>query len=309
MRTIRHQNIIRGISSTSSQYLPRPFIKEVTGGRIQTNTTKNLTIRGFNFIEESAVEIFPKTVALENLTFVDPSTIEITVKADDNEGSFDVVISNGNLDSGSSGKEVLVVKASIWVDLRSTSLKDLNLASSNDVTVNQNANKGLWAAGSGNAWNRGVLFPDFSWKRDDEVDFSFVFTVSGNGYAMFGIGNDGIDVNNLSNQSYYKSEIELYLNQSRTNQVYGGGGSQNWNQNIGNSVNFATDKFYKVIFTKSGTKDAKCYLTEVAGDNFDTDVSVLQEWVSNCPATSKTLMPFWSAVSNANLFLTGFRVG
>lgn len=309
MRTIRHQNIIRGNSSRSSQYLPKPFIKEVSGGRIQTNTTKSLTIRGFNFLEEFAVEIFPKTVALENFTFVDPSTIELTVKADDNEGLFDVVISNGNLDSGISGKEILVVKASLWVDLRSTSLKDLNLTSSNEVTVNQNPEKGIWADGSGNAWNRGVLFPDFSWNRDDEVDFSFVFTVSGNGYAMFGIGSDGLDVNNLGNQSYYKSEIHLYINQSRTNQVYGGGSSQNWNQSIGNSVTFAVDKFYKVTFTKSGAKDAKCYLTEVTGDNFDTDVSILQEWVSNCPATSKVLMPFWSAVSNANLFLTGFRVG
>lgn len=309
MRTINHQRIIRGNSSNSSQFLPKPFIKEITGGRIQTNATKRLVIRGFNFQEDSLVEISPKTIDLENITFVDPSIIEITVKAYDNEGFFDVKISNGNLDSGTSGNATINVKASVWVDLRTEPIKDLKLTLTNGIIINQDATKGLWAGGSGNAWNRGVLFSDFAWKRDDEVDFSFVFTVSGNGYAMFGIGSDGIDVNNLGNQSYYKSEIQLYINQSRTNQVYGGGGSQNWNQSIGNPITFAADKFYKVTFIKSGTNDAKCYLAEVTVDDFDTDVSLLREWVSNCPATSKVLMPFWSAVSNVNLFLTGFRVG
>lgn len=104
------------------------------------------------------------------------------------------------------------------------------------------------------------------------------------------------------NNSNSRSEFELHINQNRNNQVYPGGGSQNWNQSIGNSITFATDKFYKVSFNKPGANGAKCYLSEVTKDKFATDVIVLREWISNCPATSKTLMPFWSAVSNANLF-------
>lgn len=74
------------------------------------------------------------------------------------------------------------------------------------------------------------------------------------------------------NNSNFRSEFELHINQNRNNQVYPGGGSQNWNQSIDNSIKFAADKFNKVSFNEPGANGAKCYLSEVTKDKFATDV-------------------------------------
>lgn len=287
---------------------PSPFIERVQNGGLATNSTQNVIILGFNFVPETTVEINEASLTVNTITYISPQELMVNITSGNVLGSFDIVLKNNLLDSGLSGQNKLNVKNAIWIDLRTTPIASLGLEMTTGVIVNQDAARGLWSSGTGNFWNRGVKFTANKWNRADDIEFSFVFTRSGNGTCMFGIGGENINVNNLGNQSFYRAETQLYHNNSTTNSFYGGGVESNWFQNIGATVNFAIGTFYKVVFSSSGANGTAMRIVQVSSTDFDDETATLHEWVSNSPAADSLLMPFWAAPSTPNVFLTAYKI-
>lgn len=100
----------------------------------------------------------------------------------------------------------------------------------------------------------------------------------------------------------------MYHPSSYTNSFYGGGLQSAWNQSIGQTVNFSTGQFYKVKFHRSGEAGTLMSIHLVNPDNWDDETSTLHQWTSTSPAADPILMPFWSAVSTPNIFITGFKI-
>lgn len=305
MRYINGNTFTKGTAKTIAGLIPVPLISGVIGGNVGTFVIGHtVIINGFNFHPNSVVEISSCTV--NSTTYVNPTQLSITISTQGDEGLHDILVKNGTLDSGTSGNGLLQITNNLFIDLRTASIASLGLTMTSGVTVSQDPLRGLFAGGSGGFWDRGILFTNYQWNRVDNV--SFVFTRSGNGSMMFGIGGSNIDLENLGNQSYYKGEIEMYHGGTQVTNFYGGGQQASWNQNIGSVVGFDVGKFYKVTFVNSGTNGTQISIHEVSAGNFDTNISLLHQFISNNPATDAILMPFWTAPAVTSVFISGFKV-
>ena len=287
---------------------PSPFIQSVQNGSFNRNITQNVIVNGLNFTPSTRVELSDESLTVNSVTYVSPNELTVNISSGNELGSFDILVRNNQLNSGTQGQGKINVKDAIWIDLRTTPIANLGLEMSTGVIVNQDTARGLWASGTGNIWNRGVKFTANKWNRVDNIEFSFVFTRSGNGLCMFGIGGDNINVNALGNQSFYRAETQLFYANSQTNAFYGGGLEANWFQIIGTTVVFDVGKFYKVKFSNSGANGATMNITEVSPTDFDNEINTLHEWISNSPASDPILMPFWAAPNTPNVFLTAFKI-
>lgn len=312
MKVAGKNRYIRGGSSVSGQeekgLFLRPYISNIASGPIPISETKDIIISGFHFDPKTEVIIPEPSIIIRQVTFVSPVLLVVNVSAGRIIGDFDILLKNAGLDSGDSGNRLLKVREAVWIDLRTTTLADLELETTTGVIVNQDRNRGLWVSGTGGFWNRGVKFTAHQWNRADNSEFSFVFTSSGFGTFMFGIGGSNIDVENLNNQAFYRAETQIYHLNSSTNSFFGGGVQQNWFQTIGANLSFNTERFYKVTFHQSGNAGTTMSLHEVDATNLDLEIRTLHTWTSSSPAADPILMPFWSAPSSPNVFITAYKI-
>ena len=313
MRYINGNTFVRGVnavSEASDQGLPIfPQITGVIGGSVPTNMGGHILILlGFNFHPQSEVCFSSGTIIIEELEFINPSRIVLTIETEDEEGVFDILVKNGSLDSGTSGNGLLVVQENAFVDLRTIDLDRTDIERTSGVTIAQDEFRGLSAGGTGAAWNRGLRFNDFNWNRADNVNFEFVFTRTGAGLSMFGIGGGNINLNGLGNQSFFEGETKMFLNGSLVSTFFGGGQQANWTQNIGTTIATEINKFYKVVFENSGASGSQMQFFEVDENNFNVNVNLLHSWISNNPATDTNLFPFWAAPNNSTFYVSAFRI-
>jgi len=309
MRYINGNTFTKGSTVSNTGFIPKPFISGVINSRIGTFVTGHtLIINGFHFHPQSTVSFNITSVIINNITFTSPTILEVEIETGGDEGFFDVFVHNGTLNSGASGNGLLQITTNSFIDLRTASIASLGLIMTTGVTVTQDPLRGLVAGGTGNFWNRGILFTNFQWNRADVVNFSVVFTRSGSGTMMIGIGGSNIDVENLGNQAFYRGEITAFHNNTQINRCFGGGEQGNWSQPIGTNIVFNTGTFYKITFINSGTNGTQITIHEVLESDFETNINLLHQFISNNPATDAILMPYWAAPAFENVFISGFRV-
>jgi len=198
----------------------------------------------------------------------------------------------------------------VWVNFCKTPLEDLNLEVTNGVKIKRDLERGIWASGTGiDFFGRGVKFPEYEWKRADELPFSFVFTVRGkNPSFLFGIGSPDIDINNLGSQALFAGEIQLFYDNGRFNRFFGGSGIRNWAQDTGANIKFEDNLFYKVTFERSGKVGSKVAVYMVSKGDFDTNLDTLGTYtIVENPADSKLLIPYWNAVNTPDIFITAVQ--
>ncbi|WP_027393177.1 hypothetical protein [Aquimarina latercula] len=324
MRTIRTQRFVRGSQSTknieeNATNGLAPFISEVCGARMRVKGIRRVQIKGYYFTPNATVDTGDNTstefknnglkVVVSQVKFINPTLLEAVVFAGDTEGRFNLVVRNGELNSGDTGNEAIVVVNPVWVDLRTTSVIDLGLQISPGVIVNCNLEKGLWGINRGSEFEGVVKFRAFPWKRCDDLSFSIVFTLSEpEGISLFGISGFDINVSNLGTDPLFEAESHLFLINGTANQMYGGGSRyRRWSQDIGGTASFEVSKFYKLNYDFSATRTLMT-ISEVDPLNFDRNVLFLRQWFLDSPSDSEVLLPYWTVGSNENLFLTAFKI-
>lgn len=325
MRTIRTQRFVRGSQSTKNIEKNTtnglaPFISEVCGARMRVKGIRRVQIKGYNFTPNVTIDTGDNTstefrnnglkVVVSQVKFINPTLLEAVVFAGDTEGRFNLVVRNGELDSGDTGNEAIIVINPVWVDLRITSVIDLGLRISPGVIVNCNLEKGLWGINRGSEFGGVVKFLAFPWKRCDDLSFSIVFTLSEiEGISLFGIGGFDINVSDLGTDPLFEAESHLFVINGTANQMYGGGSRyRRWTQDIGGTASFQVSKFYKLNYNFS-TSRTLMTISEVDPTNFDRNVLFLRQWFLDSPSDSEVLLPYWTVGSNENLFLTAFKIG
>ncbi len=308
MRVINQQRIVRGQISPFQGVIIRPQITRIINARIETNMASVVRLIGFNFSEQSQVILNESSLVINQITFVSPVEIQLIIQTGSLAGDFDILVRNGQVDSLVSSLTQIRVRNAIFVDLRSVNLQALQMEVTGGVVINQDSTRGLSATGTGLIWNRGVKFTAHQWNRTDNLEFSFVFTRSGTGTYMFGIGGANIDVENLGRRSFFRAETQLFHNGQQANSFFGGGLQADWSQNIGTTVQFIAGRFYKVTFVMSGNNGTAMRINEVSTGAIDTEISTLHEWVSTSPANDAVLMPFWAANNAPNCFITAYKI-
>lgn len=327
MRAIRTQRFVRGQQEQKADNNQEneteglaPFITEVCGGHIPVNNIQIVQIKGYHFTpnitidtgDNGSTEFRSNRLAIEVslVRFINPTLVEAVIVTGDSEGKFNLVVRNGDLDSGDTGNDTIVITNARWIDLRTTSVIDLGLQNSPGVIINRNLEKGLWGINRGSEFAGVVKFSAFSWKRCDDLSFSIVFTLDKTeGTSLLGIGGFEIDVTNLGPVPLFEAESHLFMVNGTSHQMYGGGSRyRRWRQDIGGTVTFEASKFYKLNYNFSATKTLMT-IAEVDSNDFDQNLLLLRQWSSDSPSDSGVLVPYWTVGSNSNLFLTAFKIG
>ncbi|WP_346881319.1 IPT/TIG domain-containing protein [uncultured Algibacter sp.] len=291
---------------------PTPFITEIEIVPKPNSDLLQVTINGFNFDVNSVVKFNSNSIVIVETQFVNPMQIIVCIEASQN-GTFDVVVCNNTLTSGKTGNgKVIIRKSSItWIDFCELSLNEIEVEATKGVQLFKDLERGIWAGGTSNDFfGRGVKFPKYIWKRADELEFSFVFTVRGtNPSFLFGIGTPEIEVNNLGSQALFASEIQLFYDNGRFNRFLGGGRVRNWAQDVQANLRFEKDVFYKVTFKKSGKVDSKVCIHTVEKGNYDVNLELIGEYtVQDNPANNPVLIPYWNAVKTSDIFIAALGV-
>ncbi len=316
MRTIGTTRFVRGTENRATSQESKtgfhlaPFVKEVIRGRLPIHTTQTIILKGYHFDPKTNIALSDVTDAvIRKISFIDPATIEVVITSGRQLGRIPITVKNNGLEQTSPVQFVTVYDPS-WVDLRNTPLDSLGIQATEGVILTQNNERGIFATGAGRPWDRGVKFTKHSWKRIEELEFSMVFVITEKeGFSKFGIGGSNINVNQLDNESTIKAETQMSYANGFCRLFQGGGLESPWGQEIGVSVAFEVDTFYKVKFHRSGINGTLMSISEVDRDNFNIEIRQLHLWTSDCPANDPILMPYWSAVSNPNVFLTAYKVG
>lgn len=327
MRTIRTQRFVRGQQSSNTNSNEggeteglAPFISEVCGARMPVKGIRRVQIKGYHFTPNVTIDTgstgnskFKRSrlpVVISQVRFINPTLLEAVVFAGDTEGRFNMVVRNGELNSGDTGNEAIVIIDPVWIDLRTTSILDLGLQTSPGVIINRNLDKGLWGINRGSEFSGVVKFRAFPWKRCDDLNFNIVFTLDQTeGTSLFGIGGFDIDVANLGPVPLFEAESHLFVINDTASQMYGGGSRyRRWTQDIGSAASFEVGKFYKLNYNFSSTRTLMT-ISEVDPTNFDRNVLFLSQWFLDSPSDSETLIPYWTTGSNQNLFITAFKIG
>lgn len=285
-----------------------PFITTVVGGDFLPNTTKEVIINGDNFSPFTLVEISGDGNFVNTVYFDGPRQIRVDITVNGVEGLYNLVAVNSKLTSKDSGYNKIVVKGKTTVDLRTTDVINMGLdvTDGHGIVVKQDITKGLEFDANVSSWNRGVLFTSYMWNRSDDNTFEVIFTKGTDVNFMLGIASASLSVDPISS-AYYKQEIGIYHNNNKLVSVYGGGDKANWSQNVGRTVTFTNNHFYKLKLENSGGEGAHCGIYRVNPDDWDDEVE-LQSWTSTCPADAELLVPFLiPQAANGTYYITGFR--
>lgn len=283
-----------------------PHIEKVINADFEPLSTKVITIEGINFSPFSTLEISGEGNFVNTIYFDTPKKIRAEITVGNTEGIYNLIVYNNDIQSNDSGFNSVRVKEKTTVDLRTINTNLLGLEISNNVNFEQNSTYGLRFFSNSNSWNRGVKFSSYSWNRSDNITFEIIFTRVSDVLFMLGIGSASLNVNNIST-AYYKQEIGMFHSNNSATVMYGGGDVTNWSQNIGQTVNFDRNKFYKLKFGNSGGINALCSLSEIDANDWDNE-TLLHSWISDCPADDEILVPFIiPQASNGAYYITGFR--
>lgn len=283
-----------------------PHVSNILNGDFTPNSTKEVVIEGNNFTPFSVVEVSGLGNFVNTVYFDSPNKLRIELTVGSTEGLYNLIVYNNDLTSDNSGFNSIKVKAKTIVDLRTINPSFLGLEMTNGIQYEQDTEKGLRFYSNTNSWNRAVLFSSYNWKRSDNITFEIVFTRVSSVIFMLGIGSTLINVD-LVSSSYYKQEIGMYHQNNGATSFYGGGNVTNWVQNMGGTVNFEVDKFYKLQMENSGGFNARVSLFEVDPDDWNNS-TLLYSFISTCPADDEILTPMIipQAASGA-YYITGFR--
>lgn len=236
----------------------------------------------------------------------DPSTDDTS----NNQGGSDSGNTSDN-DNGNTptGPNPNPITNGTWIDFCKLPLEDLQLEFTDGVEIKKDLERGIWARGTGSFFGRGVKFPKYQWKRDDELSFSFVFAVRGsNPSFLFGIGSPDIDVNILGSQALFAGETQLFYDNGRFNRFFGGSGIRNWAQDTQANIKFVDNQFYKVVFEKSGKVGSKVSIYSVSKLDFEMNLETLGVYtIKENPADSDLLIPYWNAVNTPDVFITAIK--
>ena len=304
---VNDEDIVKSFNPDSLSGLDMtPHIENVLNGDYAPNTTKQVTIEGVNFTPFSTVEVSGDGNFVNTTYFDSPKKIRAEITTGSVEGKYDLIVFNNDLQSDNSGFGLISVKAKTIVDLRTMDIGLLGLEMTSGINVEQDVNKGLRFYSNSSSWNRGVKFGAYTWNRNDNRTFEIIFTRISDALFMLGIGSNSLNVNNISS-AYYKQEIGMYHSNNQVTTFYGGGDVSNWNQNIGTTVAFDNNKYYKIKFENSGGENSLCILCDVNPDNWDDEV-LLHAWNSSCPADDLILTPFLLPQAGSGAYyITGFR--
>jgi hypothetical protein len=283
-----------------------PHIESVLNADFQPLGNKIVTIEGINFTPFSTVEISGEGNFVNTVYFDSPKKLRADITVGNVEDKFNLVVYNNDLQSDNSGFDTVNVKAKTTVDLRTIDPDLLGLELTSGVEYEQDSNFGMRFYSSTNSWNRGVKFGAYTWNRSNVVTFEMVFTRVSSVLFMVGIASASLNVNSIST-AYYKQEIGMFHNNNSTTTFYGGGDVTNWSQNIGQTIGFDANKFYKLKFENSGGQKSLCLLCEVNPNDWD-DETLLHSWISDCPADDEILTPFLLPQASSGVYyITGFR--
>jgi len=285
-----------------------PYITTVIGGDFLPNSTKDIIINGDNFSPFTIVEINGEGNFINTVYFYGPHQLHVNVTVGSVEGLFNLVAKNSELTSQDSGYNKIAIKAKTTVDLRTTDIVNMGLdvTDGHGIVVKQDITKGLEFDANVSSWNRGVLFTSYMWNRSDDITFEVIFTKGTDVNFMLGLASASLNVDPISS-AYYKQEIGIYHNNNKLVSVYGGGSEGNWSQNIGKTITFTNNNFYKLKLKNSGGKDGHCGIYEVDPIDWDDEVE-LHSWTSTCPANAELLVPFLiPQAANGTYYITGFR--
>lgn len=283
-----------------------PHIENIINSNFTPNATKIITITGINLSPFSTIEISGVGNFINTTYFDSPKQLRAEITVGNDEGLFNIIIYNVDLQSKESGFNKIIIKSKISIDLRTEPIGNLSLEMTSGINVEQDATKGLRFSSSTSSWNRGVKFGSYFWNRTENITFEIIFTRTSDALFMLGIASTSLDVSTISS-AYYKQEIGMYHTNNNVNTFYGGGDVSNWNQNIGKTISFDINKFYKLKFDNSGGEGAECHICEVDENDWDDEI-VLHTWISNNPADDIILTPFLLPQSaNGGYYITGFR--
>ena len=298
MRTIRTQRFVRGVPHPStgstndtdtvinSTNLP-PFISEVCGSVIPTNTRSRITIKGFHFTANANITIRRSSgstgtglvgIQVTRIEFVNPSELSVIIDSGSEQGTFDIVVANGNLNSESSGNSTLQIKNPTWVDFRNTNPTNVALEFTRGLSIGTTSNLGLTAVNSNSSFGV-VKFSGDIWKRCDTLNFSVVFTITSlDSSSLIGIGGADIDPENLGPEPFHEAEAQLLIENGKVNFMYGGGNRyRKWIQDIGGEVALEIGKFYKFSYFITSSR-RPLTLAEVDPNNFDQTTLVSKQY-------------------------------
>jgi len=283
-----------------------PHIENIVNSDFEPTATKIISIMGINFSPFSTVEISGVGNFVNTVYFDSPKQLRVEITVGTNEGLFNIIVYNADLQSKESGFNKILIKTKITVDLRSEPIVNLGLEMTSGINVEQDTTNGLRFSSSTSSWNRGVKFGSYFWNRTENITFEIIFTRTSDVLFMLGIASKSLDISTISS-AYYKQEIGMYNNNNSVNTFYGGGDVTNWNQNIGKTISFDVNKFYKLKFENSGGDGAECHICEVDENDWDNE-TVLYTWISNNPADDIILTPFLLPQAGSGAYyITGFR--
>lgn len=304
---INDEDIIKSFNPDALSGLDMtPHIEAVLNADFSPLGNKMITIEGINFTPFSTVEISGEGNFVNTVYFDTPKKLRADITVGINEGKFNIIVYNNDLQSDSSGFDTVQVKSKTIVDLRTIDPTLLGLEMTNNIEYEQESDLGIRFYSNSNSWNRDVKFSAYTWNRSNVVTFEIIFTRVSDVLFMLGIASLSLNVSSIST-AYYKQEIGMYHNNNSTTTFYGGGDVTNWNQNTGQRIGFDIEKFYKIKFENSGGENSLCLLCEVNPDDWDDEV-LLHSWISNCPADDEVLTPFLlPQASSGAYYITGFR--
>lgn len=298
-----------------------PYIKSITGPKIQPNTSGSFFISGGNFDYHSTVTIPGWDGTIDSVKYISHEEMQVFVTAGSSESVYSVVVHNGNLsstgylvDHGLDALEVVTLPP--WQDLRSggTNFTHGN-GSGNDIRYRSGMNLardagGMYFTGS-SPWSSWVKFESLGWTRGQNKTLEWIFT-SPSGAMMIGVGSTA--ANESSTAQYAQAEVLAYFSGSTTLWgLYGNVGTpgSSGSQNV--STNFSSEETYKIKFENDGGVGGVFsfyQLPSASPSDWDNESSLLSSFTIGATLNpdEPSLMPFIIPLSGGTQRFLGVRV-
>jgi hypothetical protein len=207
-----------------------------------------------------------------------------------------------------------------WIDFRFANIDRMVIEKSRSVFLNQHNLLGLHMRSTQNNWSQSLALPEYSFDRETERTFEFVFHVGEmqKGRVMFGLADANIDVDRLDENSFHAFDVGLYMQEGGgSNKLYGK--DQNnapWFEIFEPQKEWKKNSFYKVVMRSEAENGLKnnWRIERVRDEDWTMVEEVLYEGESYNTATSETLKPLIllggnkSGGDSNDYHLTGFRV-
>jgi hypothetical protein len=260
------------VTNTSN---PIPFITTEFKQTLSPSTTQTITIEGKNFTPSTTVSITNPifTGTIDDINIISPTKMEVTITTDTTEDVYDIVLSNNgvvNTSWTSNGTDLLEVKTSTWIDLRSggDSFTSGN-AAGNDIryqsamTLNRDTS-GMYFTGT-NPWSSWVKFESMRWNRGTNKTLQWIFS-SPDSNMMIGIGSNA--TNETATDQYRQAEIEAYFSSSTSLWgLYGNNGTIGATGSQSNSQTITTGTILKIKFEEDGDAGDRFTLYQLPSAN------------------------------------------